>query len=220
MQITAEKLSKRYAQTSVLHEVTFACAAGEIVGLLGPNGAGKTTTMRLLTGYLPPTSGRATIAGHDTLRDSFQARTHLGYLPETVPLYPEMSVTAYLTFIGRLRRVPHLADRIQMVLKSVDLTQRAASLIGSLSKGLRQRVGLAQALLHDPAVLILDEPTIGLDPRQITEVRELIKTLGQERTVLLSTHILSEVEQICDRAIILINGRVRADFALKQTLDT
>ncbi|MCA9982058.1 MAG: ATP-binding cassette domain-containing protein, partial [Anaerolineales bacterium] len=142
----------------------------------------------------------------------------LGYLPETVPLYPEMSVTAYLTFIGRLRRVPHLRERIQAVLTSVDLQSRADSLIGNLSKGLRQRVGLAQALLHDPPVLILDEPTIGLDPRQIAEVRDLIKALGRERTVLLSTHILSEVEQICDRALLLINGRVRADFPLKQTL--
>ena len=218
-QITAVSLTKKYAQTPVLHDVSFTCEAGEIVGLLGPNGAGKTTTMRILTGYLPPTSGQAAIAGHDTLRDSFNARAKLGYLPETVPLYPEMSVTSYLTFIGRLRRVSHVRDRIQAVLKSVDLTTRAESLIGSLSKGLRQRVGLAQALLHDPPVLILDEPTIGLDPRQIMEVRDLIRTLGEERTVLLSTHILSEVEQICDRAIILIHGRVRADFPLKQTLD-
>lgn len=218
-QITAVSLSKKYAQTPVLHDVSFACGAGEIVGLLGPNGAGKTTTMRILTGYLPPTSGRAAIAGHDTLRDSLQARAKLGYLPENVPLYPEMSVTSYLHFIGRLRRVPHLGERVRTVLQSVDLTTRAESLIGSLSKGLRQRVGLAQALLHDPPVLILDEPTIGLDPRQITEVRGLIKRLGEERTVLLSTHILSEVEQICDRAIILIHGRVRADFPLQQNFE-
>jgi ABC-2 type transport system ATP-binding protein len=174
--------------------------------------------MRILTGYMPPTSGRATIAGHDTIADSIAARKRLGYLPETVPLYPEMSVEGYLAFMARVRRVENVWERVDDVLEAVDLLDRAESFIGSLSKGMRQRVGLAQAMIHDPDVLILDEPTIGLDPRQVVEVRELIKDLGQRHTILLSTHILSEVEQICDRVIMIINGHIWADMPMAQIM--
>ncbi|MBK7894102.1 MAG: ATP-binding cassette domain-containing protein [Candidatus Promineifilaceae bacterium] len=222
--IEAKQLTKRYggvtagrelAETAVSH-LTFACQPGEIVGLLGPNGAGKTTTMRLLTGYLPPSSGAAFIAGHHTVNASLQARQHLGYLPETVPLYPEMSVAGYLHFIGKVRRLDDVWDRVDQVLEAVGLLDRAESFIGKLSKGMRQRVGLAQALLHNPDVLILDEPTIGLDPAQIVEIRQLIASVGRQRTVLLSTHILAEVEQVCSRVILLMNGRIQADLPLSQ----
>lgn len=214
--IAAENLTKVYGSHTAIENISFACGKGEIVGFLGPNGSGKTTTMRILTGYMPPTSGAAFIAGHDTIADSIAARKRLGYLPETVPLYPEMTVEGYLAFIGRVRRVDSLWDRVDDVLESVDLLDRAESFIGSLSKGMRQRVGLAQALIHDPDVLILDEPTIGLDPRQVVEVRKLIKQLGERHTILLSTHILSEVEQICDRVIMIINGHIRADMPMGQ----
>jgi ABC-2 type transport system ATP-binding protein len=185
-----------------------------VVGFLGPNGAGKTTTMRILTGYMPATAGAAYIAGFNTLSDSIAARQRLGYLPETIPLYSEMTVEGYLAFVGRIRRLPNLWDRVDDVLESVNLLDRAESYIGALSKGMRQRVGLAQALLHDPDVLILDEPTIGLDPRQVVELREMIKVLGKRHTILLSTHILSEVEQVCDRVIMVIDGRIWADMPL------
>lgn len=209
--IAADELTKLYGNVPAIDSISFMCRRGEIVGFLGPNGAGKTTTMRILTGYMPPSSGTAHIAGFNTLTESLQARQQLGYLPETVPLYPEMSVEGYLAFAGRLRRVPNLWERIDEVIIAVDLQARAGSYIGQLSKGMRQRVGLAQAMLHDPEVLILDEPTIGLDPRQVVEVRELIKELGQHHTILLSTHILSEVEQLCDRVIMIIDGRIWDD---------
>jgi len=212
--IAAENLTKAYGPLRAINELTFSCTKGEIVGFLGPNGAGKTTTMRILTGYMPPTSGAAYIAGFNTLSQSIEAQRRLGYLPENVPLYPEMTVEGYLAFVGRLRRVDNLWQRVDDVLEDVQLLDRAESYIGSLSKGMRQRVGLAQALLHNPDVLILDEPTIGLDPRQVVEVRELIKGLGQHHTILLSTHILSEVEQLCDRVIMIINGRIWADMVM------
>ncbi|WP_420643892.1 ABC transporter ATP-binding protein [Candidatus Leptofilum sp.] len=214
--IKAENLTKRYGAFTAVANLTFSCQPGEIVGLLGPNGAGKTTTMRLLTGYLPPTVGDAAIAGHHTINDSLQARQRLGYLPETVPLYPEMTVAGYLQFVGKVRRLDNPWERIDEVLEAVGLLDRAESIIGKLSKGMRQRVGLAQALLHDPDVLILDEPTIGLDPAQIVEIRQLIANAGRQRTVLLSTHILAEVEQICSRVIMLINGRIYADLPMSQ----
>jgi ABC-2 type transport system ATP-binding protein len=172
----------------------------------------------MLTGYLPPTEGAAHIAGHNTLTDSIEARKRLGYMPETVPLYQEMSVENYLAFVGRLRRVDNLWERVDDVLESVDLLDRAESYISRLSKGMRQRVGLAQALLHDPDVLILDEPTIGLDPAQILEVRELVNELGKKHTILLSTHILPEVEQICNRVIMIFNGRIWADMQLDEIM--
>lgn len=212
--IAAEYLTKYYGHARAIEDISFRCRQGEIVGFLGPNGAGKTTTMRILTGYVPPSSGVARIAGYNTLTDSLQAREHLGYLPETVPLYPEMSVEGYLAFVGRLRRVPDLWERIDQVVAAVGLEERAGSYIGHLSKGMRQRVGLAQAMLHNPEVLILDEPTIGLDPRQVVEVRELIKELGERHTILLSTHILSEVEQLCDRVIMIIDGHIYADLPM------
>lgn len=213
--IQVENLTKVYDSYTAIRDINFECKKGEIVGFLGPNGAGKTTTMRILTGYMPPTGGVARVAGFDTVANSMEARAHLGYLPETVPLYPEMSVEGYLAFVGRLRKIENLWERVDDVLEMVHLLDRAESHISKLSKGMRQRVGLAQALIHNPDVLILDEPTIGLDPGQIIDVRKLIQELGKDRTVLLSTHILSEVEQICDRAIIIIAGKVWADLALK-----
>lgn len=213
--IEVEELTKTYGSYTAVDHLNFSLMRGEVVGFLGPNGAGKTTTMRMLTGYMPPTSGSAYIMGHHTVDASMAARRRLGYLPETVPLYPEMSIEKYLHFVGELRRVPNLWERIDEVLQEVDLLDRAESFISSLSKGMRQRVGLAQALLHNPDVLILDEPTIGLDPRQIVEIRELITALGQKRTVLLSTHILAEVEQICNRVIMIINGRIWADMTMQ-----
>jgi ABC-2 type transport system ATP-binding protein len=199
-------------------DLTFTCHAGEVIGFLGPNGAGKTTTMRMLTGYTQPSGGTAAIAGHDVAQETIAARRRLGYLPETVPLYGEMRVVDYLAFIGRIRRVPNLSQRIQAVLGDVDLLGRQRSYIHTLSKGMRQRVGLAQALLHNPDVLILDEPTIGLDPRQVADVRQLIVDLGERHTILLSTHLLSEVEQICNRVLLLINGRLYADMPLAEAM--
>ncbi|MGH2538582.1 MAG: ABC transporter ATP-binding protein [Candidatus Promineifilaceae bacterium] len=216
--IRATDLTKVYGNFAAVSDVSFTCRRGEIVGMLGPNGAGKTTTMRILAGYLPPTSGAASINGFDTLTESLQARQSLGYMPETVPLYPEMTVEGYLAYVGRLRRVDDLWDRVDDVLESVDLLDRAETFIGKLSKGMRQRVGLAQALIHDPAVLILDEPTIGLDPAQIKEVRDLIAALGQRHTILLSTHILTEVEQLCSRVIMIIDGRIRADMPIAEVM--
>lgn len=209
--IRVVNLSKHYGQFQALREISFQTTGGEILGLLGPNGAGKTTTMRILTGYMPPSSGEVTVAGFDVIQDSIEVRKRVGYVPESVPLYPEMSTTEYLTFMGSLRRVPELDARVAEVLEQVGLSERSESLIGNLSKGLRQRVGLAQALLHRPEVLILDEPTIGLDPAQIIEVRDLIRELGKESTVMLSTHILSEAQQLCDRVLILNRGEIVAE---------
>lgn len=218
--IRAEGLTKKFGNVTAVKDVTFNCKRGEIVGFLGPNGAGKTTTMRMLTGYMPPTEGAAYIAGYNTLTDSLEARQKLGYMPETVPLYQEMSVESYLAYVGRLRRVDNLWERVDDALESVGLLDRAESYISRLSKGMRQRVGLAQALIHDPDVLILDEPTIGLDPAQILEVRELVSELGQRHTILLSTHILSEVEQICNRVIMIFNGRIWADMKLDEIMSS
>ena len=209
--IEANQLSKTYGNFVALAGISFEAKPGEILGFLGPNGAGKTTTMRILTGYMPPTSGSAKVAGYDVVEDSLEVRRRVGYLPETVPLYPEMSGREYLSFMGSLRRVADLDSRVGEVLIQVGLQERGDSLIGNLSKGLRQRVGLAQALLHQPEVLILDEPTIGLDPAQIIEVRDLIRELGRERTVMLSTHILSEAQQVCDRVLIINKGRIVAE---------
>lgn len=209
--IKVEGLTKYYGDFPAIQDLTFNAKRGEILGFLGPNAAGKTTTMRILAGYMPPTSGSVRIADFDVLEDSLEVRRRIGYLPETVPLYPEMSVWEYLEYMGSLRKVSNLNERIEAVIDEVNLGDRERSYIGNLSKGLRQRVGLAQALIHQPEVLILDEPTIGLDPAQIIEVRELIQGLGQERTILLSTHILTEAQQICDRVIIINNGRMVAE---------
>jgi ABC-2 type transport system ATP-binding protein len=209
--IEVEGLTKFYGAFPAIQDVSFSARPGEIVGFLGPNGAGKTTTMRILAGYMPPTSGTARVAGFDVVDQSLDVRRRVGYLPETVPLYPEMSVLEYLMFMGSLRRVPELEDRVDEVLEQVDMLERSGSYIGNLSKGLRQRVGLAQALLHKPEVLILDEPTIGLDPAQIIEVRRIIQELGRDRTILLSTHILPEAQQVCGRVLIINRGKIVAE---------
>ena len=209
--IQVEHLCKEYGTFRALDDVSFSVAKGEIVGFLGPNGAGKTTTMRILTGYMPPSEGQARVAGFDVFHESLQVRKRIGYLPESVPLYAEMSVRAYLDYMANLHRVDDRKPAVERAMERCHIEDRADSLISKLSKGLRQRVGLAQAIVHEPEVLILDEPTIGLDPRQIIEVRELIKTLGQEHTVILSTHILPEVSQTCDRVLIIHNGQLIAE---------
>jgi ABC-2 type transport system ATP-binding protein len=206
--IRVEDLTKDYGVRRAIDHISFEAEKGEILGFLGPNGAGKTTTMRILSGYMPPTSGRAEIAGFDVMEQSLEVRRRVGYLPETVPLYPDMTVYEYLKFMADLRHLADAEDRVDEVLESVHLEERADTYIGNFSKGMRQRVGLAQALLHQPEVLILDEPTIGLDPAQIIEVRKLIRDLGRERTILLSTHILSEAQQVCNRVLIINKGRI------------
>jgi ABC-2 type transport system ATP-binding protein len=211
--IRVENLTKFYGPRLAIADVTFTVHKGEIVGFLGPNGAGKTTTMRILTGYLPPSSGRAEIAGYDIFTQSLEARRHIGYLPESVPLYPEMTVRAYLHFMATLKGVPGPKQRarVSYVMERTRITEVADTLIAKLSRGYRQRVGLAQALVHDPPVLVLDEPTVGLDPRQIIETRQLIKSLGGDHTIILSTHILPEVSMTCSRVLIINKGRLIAE---------
>jgi len=206
--IRVTELSKNFGDRRAVDGLNFEARQGEILGFLGPNGAGKTTTMRMLTGYMPPTSGTANIAGFDILKESLEVRKRVGYLPETVPLYTDMTLYDYLEFFANLRHLPDPEDAILETLEMVGLIDRANGYIGNLSKGMRQRIGLAQALLHKPEVLILDEPTIGLDPAQIIEVRNLIREIGKERTVLLSTHILSEAQQLCNRILIINKGKI------------
>lgn len=206
--IQVSDLSKSYGARLAIDQLNFEARPGEIVGFLGPNGAGKTTTMRILTGYMPASSGTATIAGFDVMKDSLEVRKRVGYLPETVPLYTDMTVFGYLKFMADLRHLPKAEAAVEETLEKVGLLERAEGYIGNLSKGMRQRVGLAQALLHKPEVLILDEPTIGLDPAQIIEVRNVIREVGKEHTVLLSTHILSEAQQLCDRVLIINKGKI------------
>jgi ABC-2 type transport system ATP-binding protein len=216
--IDVTDVSKSYGSIQALNDVSFHVAAGEVIGLLGPNGAGKTTMMKILTGYLQPDSGQAMVDGLNVLTDTLEVQKRIGYLPENAPLYPELSVQSYLKMIADLRQIPP-ADQAALLSEAVRATDLADHLtrpIGQLSKGYRQRVGLAQAILHQPKLLILDEPTIGLDPTQIVEVRRLIRRLASHSTVFLSTHILSEVEATCDRVIILLNGEVRADARLTE----
>lgn len=210
--INVEQLTKRYGATIAVDAISFEVSQGEIVGFLGPNGAGKTTTMRMLAGYLPPTSGRAEIAGYDIFRESLRSREHIGYLPENVPLYPDMRVHEFLRYRAALKGVPgrRMNERIGDVLELCGLLEVEKKIIGQLSKGYRQRVGLADAMVHEPDLLILDEPTIGLDPNQIRLVRDLIRNLKRHHTILLSTHILSEVEMLCSRVIIINKGRIEA----------
>jgi ABC-2 type transport system ATP-binding protein len=210
--IKVENLTKRYAGHTAIRDLSFEVGQGEIMGFLGPNGAGKTTTMRILAGFMPATSGRASIAGFDVFDQSLQARARLGYMPESVPLYNDMRVTEYLDYRAALKGVPHrrVAERVGDVKELCGLREVERKLIGALSKGYRQRVGLADALISEPDLLILDEPTIGLDPNQIRQVRELIKNLGKQHTILLSTHILPEVEMTCSRVIIIHKGRIEA----------
>ena len=210
--IDVHGLNKSFGTKRVVVDLSMRVMEGEIFGFLGPNGAGKTTTMRILAGFMPPTSGRATVAGFDVFEQSLEARTHLGYMPENVPLYSDMRVTEYLNYRAALKGVHHrrVAERVGDVEELCGLKEVEKKLIGTLSKGYRQRVGLADALLAEPDLLILDEPTIGLDPNQIRQVRELIKNLGRDHTILLSTHILPEVEMTCSRVIIIHKGRIEA----------
>jgi len=210
--ITVEHLTKQYGRFTAVDDISFEVQKGEILGFLGPNGAGKTTTMRILTGYMPPSTGRATVAGYDIFKQSLQARSHIGYLPETVPLYLEMTPRSYLDFIGKIRGLDSRTRRARIsdVAEKCKIEDVLDRLIGKLSKGYRQRVGLSQALLGDPDVLILDEPTVGLDPRQIVDTRQVIKNLAGDHTVILSTHILPEVSMTCERVVIINRGRVVA----------
>ncbi len=210
--IEVENLTKRYGHFTALDGISFKAPAGQIIGFLGPNGAGKTTTMRILTGYMPPTAGRARVAGFDVVRESLDARAHIGYMPEQVPLYPDMTVRGYVEYIAALRGVGRRRKRQAAMdaLARVDLADRAHSLVRNISKGMRQRLGLAQAIVHDPPVLILDEPTIGLDPQQVRDVRAFVRDLSQDHTIIFSTHILSEAEQICDAVIIINQGHILA----------
>ncbi|GJQ36719.1 MAG: multidrug ABC transporter ATP-binding protein [Anaerolineaceae bacterium] len=209
--IKVSGLTKDYGSRRAINNLNFDCQQGEIVGFLGPNGAGKTTTMRILTGYMPPSDGEAIVAGYDVVEESLEVRKRVGYLPETVPLYHDMIVFDYLKYMGELRHVPDVDERVEEALDMVGLINRSNGYVGNLSKGMKQRVGLAQALLHRPEVLILDEPTIGLDPGQVVEVRELIREIGRERTVLLSTHLLNEAQNLCDRVLIINKGKIVAE---------
>ncbi len=210
--IKVENLTKRYAGQTAIQDLNFEVGKGEIMGFLGPNGAGKSTTMRILSSFMPATSGRASVAGFDIFEQSLQARSHLGYMPENVRLYAEMRVNEYLDYRAALKGVPHrrIAERVGDVKELCGLKEVERKLISTLSKGYRQRVGLADALVHEPDLLILDEPTSGLDPNQIRQVRDLIKNLGKQHTILLSTHILPEVEMTCSRVIIINRGRIEA----------
>jgi ABC-2 type transport system ATP-binding protein len=216
--IDVQNLDKSYGPVRALKDVSFQVDAGEIIGLLGPNGAGKTTMMKILTGYLQPNRGTVTIDGLDVLTQARRVQGRIGYLPENAPLYPELSVQAYLRMIANLRQIPveDQPARLSDAIRATGLEEVLTRPIGQLSKGFRQRVGLAQAIMHRPKLLILDEPTIGLDPTQIVEVRRLIQRLAEDTTIVLSTHILSEVEALCDRVIILINGEVRTDARLSE----
>lgn len=203
-----------FGTQKAVDNISFRLNRGEIVGFLGPNGAGKSTTMRMLTGYLEPDSGTATVAGIDVQKEPLAAKKKIGYLPEANPLYYDMYVKEYLGFIADVHKIPNKNDRISSIIETVGLTVESRKRTGQLSKGYKQRVGLAAALLHDPEVLILDEPTTGLDPNQIIEIRDLIKSLGANKTVLFSTHILQEVDAICDRVIIISKGKIVADKPL------
>ncbi len=220
--IEVENLTKNYGGVTAIDSITFSAKHGQVTGFLGPNGAGKTTTMRVLTGYLPPTSGKALVANYDVFDQSMEVRKRVGYLPENVPLYRDMTARGYLMYIGEIRGVKNRRVKADEVLERVGLASRAESRIRTLSKGMKQRVGLAQALLHDPEVLILDEPTIGLDPFQVLELRDLVRELGRDHTLLFSTHILSEAEQVCDNVVIINRGQIKAQGSpteLRATLE-
>ncbi len=210
--INVKQLTKRYARNTAVDQISFEVQKGQIVGFLGPNGAGKTTTMRMLTCFLPPTSGTAEVAGFDVLEYPLEVKRRIGYLPETPPLYPEMRTTEYLEFVGKIKglRGAELKSRVSYVLDRCAIADVQNKVLGKLSKGYRQRVGLAQAIIHNPDVLILDEPTAGLDPKQINETRDLIKGLAGDHTIILSTHILPEVDQTCQQVIIINKGKLVA----------
>ena len=215
--IKVEGLTKRYGDVTAIEDLSFQVEKGEIVGFLGPNGAGKTTTMRIITGFLPSTEGIVTVSGHDIFEKPMEVKKQIGYLPEHPPLYADMTVAGYLKFVSKIKGLPRSAraDAIDRMLERCGLKDVRKKIIGKLSKGYRQRVGLAQAMIHDPEVLILDEPTIGLDPKQIIEIRELVKSLAGDQTIILSTHILPEVTMICQRCLIINQGRIVADDSLE-----
>ena len=210
--IEVQDLTKTFGERTAVDHISFAVNKGEILGFLGPNGAGKTTTMRMLTSFMPATSGTARIAGFDVFDNSLEVRRHIGYLPENPPVYPDMTVESYLDFVARIKGVPSekRAQRVTDALEKTNITDKRDELIKRLSRGYKQRVGLAQALVHDPDVIILDEPTVGLDPKQIIEVRHLIKNLAGNHTIVLSTHILPEVSMTCDRVVIINKGKIAA----------
>lgn len=220
--IQATGLTHYYGPFPAIQDVTFDVRKGEILGFLGPNGAGKTTTMRILTGYMPPTRGTVTLDGYDVVEKSLEARRRIGYLPETVPLYTEMTVTSYLKYMGTLRGMPPrlIKTRTDDVVGLCRLEDYRKTIIGKLSKGFRQRVGIAQAIMHEPEVLVLDEPTIGIDPIQVVETRRLIQDLGKSQTVVLSSHILPEVSMICQRVLIINEGRIVAEDTPKNLADS
>jgi ABC-2 type transport system ATP-binding protein len=211
MSIVVKNLTKFYGEQAAVHQINFEVKKGEIVGFLGPNGAGKSTTMKIITGYVPSTSGEVTVCGKTVTVDSLDTRKLIGYLPENNPLYLDMYVKEYLSFVADIYKLKNVKNRVAEMIDAVGLNVEQNKKIGMLSKGYRQRVGLAQAIIHDPAVLILDEPTSGLDPNQLVEIRELIKNIGKEKTVMLSTHIMQEVEAICDRVVIINKGEIVAD---------
>jgi ABC-2 type transport system ATP-binding protein len=208
--IEVENLVKKYGEVTAVKGISFTAESGQVTGFLGPNGAGKTTTMRMLVGYTPPTEGHAVVAGYDVFDNGLEVRRRVGYLPENVPLYRDMTARGYLMYVGEIRGIKNRRERADQVLDRVGLINRADSRIRTLSKGMKQRVGLASALIHNPPVLILDEPTIGLDPLQVLELRSLVAELGRDHTVLFSTHILSEAEQVCNKVVIINQGQILA----------
>lgn len=216
MSIQVEGLSKTYGQQKAVDNISFQAVPGKVLGFLGPNGAGKSTTMKMLTGYLQPTSGSASLGGFDTQRQSLDMRRILGYLPENTPLYTDMYVREFLTFVANTYQLDSTAIKVREVIDRVGLGEEQHKKIAMLSKGYKQRVGLAQAIIHDPKILILDEPTTGLDPNQLTGIRELIKNLGKDKTVILSTHIMQEVEALCDQVVIINKGNIVADSSLSE----
>ncbi len=211
MSILVENVTKLYGEQRALNNISFEVKSGEIVGFIGPNGAGKSTMMKIICGYIPSSSGNVRVNGFDVVENSLKVRRHIGYLPEHNSLYPDMYVKEYLNFVGSIFKVKNLASRINAIIQQTGLEQEQRKKIGALSKGFRQRVGLAQALIHDPVVLVLDEPTTGLDPNQIIEIRNLISEAGKSKTILLSTHIMQEVEAICSRTIIINKGEIVAN---------
>lgn len=219
MSISVNNITKRYGEQLALNGVSFEVSPSQVVGFLGPNGAGKSTMMKILTGFIPPTSGSAAVVGHDVIKESLSVRKNVGYLPEHNPLYLDMYIKEYLHFVAGIYKLPKKKLRVREMIETVGLELEQNKKIGALSKGYRQRVGLAQAMIHDPKVLILDEPTSGLDPNQLTEIRQLITQIGKEKTVLLSTHIMQEVEALCERVIIVNRGNIVADDKVSTLLD-
>ena len=219
MSVSVQQISKVYGEQKAVDQVSFSAGKGEVLGFLGPNGAGKTTTMKIITCFIPPTEGKAEVCGYDTLEAPIEVRQKIGYLPEHNPLYKDMYVKEYLQFVAGLHSLPSKKQRVAEMIEQTGLGREQHKLISALSKGYRQRVGLAQAMIHDPEVLILDEPTSGLDPNQLAEIRQLIRQIGEEKTVILSTHIMQEVQAICDRVLIINKGKIVADDPIESLRD-